>query len=193
LPYERGYFYFVDTNSKLLAASGGKSSVDTIVLSLLNQRKSGTHLTPQSWLDPVEKELGAAGKHEFETEVVEGRIVVPPSNAFGPCFERQSVPMPIFQLGFEEHATLDSFPRVVRGIVSGSAAEGAGLRDGDRIVSVSPIDMDQLRSSLSKLIHLQIQRRNETIEIEYVPRSSQQADGYQWIRNSQVPDAKCAI
>jgi predicted metalloprotease with PDZ domain len=193
VPYQRGFFYFVDVNHKLLMASKGKVSVDTIVLSLLNRRSRGDRLTPQNWLDEIEKVLGPAGRQEFESVIVHGDTVLAASDAFGPCFDRRSVMMPMFELGFDQHATWDSSPPVVHGVVSGSAAQRAGLRDGDKILSMSPSEVERLRSSLSMRIQLKIERGRDTLEIEYLPRSSQSVEGYQWVHNLGVPDEKCAM
>jgi predicted metalloprotease with PDZ domain len=190
LPYQRGFFYFVDTNQKLLAASQGKVSVDTVVLSVLKRRNDGEELTPQMWKQAVEKELGPAGAEEFEGVIFRGDLVVPASDAFGPCFERKTLQMGVFDLGFDQHKTLDAHPRVVQGLVSGSPADRAGLHNGDAILAVDPLNLDEIRSDVSKQIRLKIKRGEQALEIEYLPRG-QAVEGYEWVRRASVPDDAC--
>lgn len=190
LPYQRGYFYFVDTNQKLLAASKGKVSLDTLILRLQTQKRSGKDLTPQTWKQAIEKELGMAGGQEFESVILQGELVVPASDAFGPCFERQTLQMPGFELGFDQHKTLDAQPRAIQGLVPGSAADKAGLQNGDSVLAVEPVNLDQLRSDVAKRIHLRIRRGDKTLEIDYLPRG-QPVEGYQWIRRANLPDEAC--
>jgi hypothetical protein len=190
LPYQRGYFYFVDTNQELLAASKGKVSLDTIILSLQAQRRSGAELTPQTWKQAIEKELGASGGQEFESVIFQGEVVVPASDAFGACFERQTLPMATFELGFDQHKTLDAQPRTIQGLVPGSAADKAGLQEGDSVLAVDPVNLDQVRSDVTKRIHLRIRRGDKTLEIDYLPRG-RPIEGYQWVRRASVPDDAC--
>ncbi len=191
LPYQRGFFYFVDTNQKLLAASGGKVSLDSVLLPQLSRRNNGEQLTPETWKQAMEKELGAAGGEEFEAVIVKGDVAVPASDAFGPCFERHTVQMGIHELGFDQHKTMDIQPRTVQGLVAGSAAEKAGLRNGDAVLAVDPRNVDDLRTDVTKRIHLRIKRGEQTLEVEYLPRG-QPVEGYQWLRRSGVTDEACA-
>lgn len=190
LPYQRGFFYFVDANQKLLSASHGKVSVDSVVLSLLKRRNGGEQLTPQMWKEAIQKELGRSGGEEFEAVIFHGDLVVPASDSFGPCFERKTTQMAAFDLGFDQHKTLDVQPRVVQGLVAGSPADKAGLRDGDVVLAVDPLNLDEIRSDVSRQIHLKIKRGEQVLEIEYLPRG-QPVQGYEWVRRSGVPDNAC--
>ena len=191
LPYQRGFFYFVDTNQKLLAASKGKVSLDTVLLALQADQKSGGQLTPQTWKQAIERQLGAAGGQEFEAVVLRGELVMPALDAFGPCFERETRQMNVFQLGFDQHRTLDVPARTVQGLVPGSAAEKAGLQNDDSVLAVDPMNVDKLRSNVAMRIHLRIRRGDKTLEIDYLPRGGP-VEGYQWIRRAGVPDESCA-
>lgn len=190
IPYQRGFFYFADTNEKFLAVSKGKSSLDAVILDLQAQKRSGQALTPDVWKRAVEAKLGASGAKEFESVILKGDLVVPASSAFGPCFERQTVQMAVFELGFDQHKSLDTQPRTIQGLTSGSAAEKAGLQNGDVVLSVEPGNIDDLRSNAVEHIHLQIKRGDMTREIDYLPRG-QTVEGYQWSRRAQVPDDAC--
>jgi len=191
VPYQRGFFYFVDTNQKLLAASKENISLDTLLLSLQVQKRKGKELTPEIWKQAVEAELGASGAREFESVILQGELVVPASDAFGLCFERQTLRMATFELGFDQHKSLDAQPRTIQGVAPGSAAAKAGLENGDRVLALDPVNIDDLRSDGVKQIHLQIKRGDMTREIDYLPRG-QAVAGYQWVRRAQVRDDQCA-
>lgn len=191
LPYQRGFLYFADTDRKLLTGSHGKVSLDTVVLPLIAARNSGEKLTPEAWRAAVGKQLGPEGEREFDSVILHGALIVPASNAFGPCFERQEIKMQIFDLGFDQHKSLDVEPRVIQGLEPGSPAEKAGLRNDDTVLSVDPPDIDRLRSHLTERISLRVKRGSDVLEIDYLPRSSQTIDGYEWTRDPSVPDEKC--
>jgi len=86
---------------------------------------------------------------------------------------------------------MDIQPRTVQGLVAGSAAEKAGLRNGDAVLAVDPGNVDDLRTDVTKRIHLRIKRGEQTLEVEYLPRG-QPVEGYQWLRRSGVTDEACA-
>ena len=192
LPYQRGFLYFADTNSKLLAGSHGKISLDTLILPLIARRNSGEKVTPETWRTAVAKQLGSEGEHEFDSIILHGDLVVPASDAFGPCFERREAKMQLFDLGFDQHKSLDVDPRVIRDLEPDSPAEKAGLLNGDIVVSLDPPDIDRLRSHLTERISLRVKRGNDILPIDYLPRSSQAVQGYEWTRRPSVPDNKCA-
>jgi hypothetical protein len=98
--------------------------------------------------------------------------------------------MGTFDLGFDQHKSLDVQPRVVQGLVGGSAADKAGLQNGDLVLAVEPKGVDDLRSDVTKHIHLQIKRQEKTLDVEYLPRGKP-VEGYQWIRRESVPDGDC--
>jgi S1-C subfamily serine protease len=99
--------------------------------------------------------------------------------------------MNVFQLGFDQHRTLDVPARTVQGLVPGSAAEKAGLQNDDSVLAVDPMNVDKLRSNVAMRIHLRIRRGDKTLEIDYLPRGGP-VEGYQWIRRGGVPDESCA-
>lgn len=191
LPYERAFFYFVDVNQKLLAASHGSVSLDTVVLSLLARQKRGEELTSGVWRKAIEKELGAPGVQEFDSVIIHGDVVVPTSDAFGPCFQRTPLRMGGYELGFDQNKTLDTRPPVVRGVVTGSAAAKAGLRDGDTVLAVEPMEVQRLRGDVTMRIRLTIKRSAGPQTIDYLPRSGA-VEGYEWVRRPGVADDTCA-
>ena len=108
-----------------------------------------------------------------------GRLVVPPSDSFGPCFARTTAPLRRYVLGFDS-AVLIEPRRIVRGLQPESAAAAAGLRDGDEIVK--PIPQDAIQADQTALLHLQIRRSGELLDVAYLPRG-ETVHAYQWERS----------
>ncbi len=190
VPYDRGFFYFAEVNAKLRAATAGKKSLDDLIRVMIEQQKQGKPVTQQTWLDSVEKILGASAIKEFQSVIVEGQTLAPDPDAFGPCFERHPMTLRTFDFGFDERASLYIPPRLIHGLVKGSAAEAAGLRNGDEVLE--PIDTDAVRSNPEMKVKLKIRRGDKVMEIEYLPRGAE-VQGYDWVRIPHVPDAQCRI
>jgi membrane-associated protease RseP (regulator of RpoE activity) len=80
--------------------------------------------------------------------------------------------------------------RVVRGLVSGSAAARAGLRNGDAIVK--PVPQDAVQESQTATLTFLIKRGDKEFAITYLPRG-EIVPAYQWKRVPGVPEATCRV
>jgi membrane-associated protease RseP (regulator of RpoE activity) len=80
--------------------------------------------------------------------------------------------------------------RIVRGLVSGSAAERAGLRNGDQIVK--PVPQDGIQANQTEILHLEIKRDGKVFSLSYLPRG-ETVQAYQWERVAGVPDSDCLL
>lgn len=188
LPYDRGSFYLTSIDAEVRAKSGGKRKLDDLTFAMLDRQKRGLSYDTNAWLELVTAELGPQAKLEFEA-MMAGKLVVPPTGAFGPCFKRETVPYRIFELGFDS-ASLTANPRRVKGLVPGSAAEKAGVRDGDEITTAVVLDAIQGDADAELTIHLK--RAGQPLEITYLPRGKS-VEGYRWARVANVPDTACGI
>jgi len=115
--------------------------------------------------------------------------VIPASEAFGPCFRRVEKTLRRFDLGFGRESLFEE-PRRVRGLVEGSEAAMAGLREGDTILR--PMPLERVQADQDRKLRLPIQRGGEVLEIEYLPRG-EPVQGYLWERIAETPDAGCAL
>ena len=75
-------------------------------------------------------------------------------------------------------------------MAKGSAADTAGLRDGDEIVDYT--DYLEVLKTPDGIMKLTIRRGDGERRIEYLPRGDF-IDAYEWERVTTVPDAKCRI
>ncbi|MBN1223768.1 MAG: peptidase M61, partial [Candidatus Aminicenantes bacterium] len=188
IPYDRGSLYLAHVDAKIRAASKGKRSLDDVTLTMFDRRRNGEETTKEMWLELLEKELGPSALAEFDAVIIRGEDFVPDSGAFGPCFERIAAKLRVLELGFDQRKSLYTSDKRLTGLVKGSAAERAGLRNGDQVLN--KIDHRALRNDENLLLKLKVRRGDETLEIEYLPRG-ESVDGYKWVRIPGVPDADC--
>lgn len=188
LPYDRGAFYMAIVDAQIRAKSGGKRRLDDVTKAMIARRDAGQPHDTAAWLELVTKELGPQAKTEFDA-MMAGKLLVPPSDAYGPCFKREAASFRAFELGFDS-ASLTTTPRLVKGVVAGSNAYKAGVREGDEIAEA--VVLDAVQAKPQQTITLEIRRDGRDLQITYLPRGGAQ-DGYRWARVPKVPDNQCAI
>lgn len=188
LPYDRGSLYFAQLDAELRKASQGKRSLDDLVLQMIARRRQGLPVNEGAWVSLVHRALGARGVAQFNT-MMAGKLIVPPSDAFGPCFVRTTAPLRRYELGFDSTVLMEP-ARIVRGLIPGSEAARAGVRDGDRIVK--PVPQDAIQADQGAKLTLLIARGGKTFQITYLPRGAT-VRAYQWRRRRGVPDGHCGL
>ena len=188
LPYDRGSLYFAQVNAEVRRRTHGRRSLDDLVLRMIARHRQGQPVAEATWISLVRQALGSRGVAQFHA-MMSGKLVVPPSDAFGPCFARTTAPLRRYQLGFDSQVLMEP-SRTVRGLVPGSAAARAGLRDGDRIVK--PVPQDSIQADQHATLTLLIERNGRTFPITYLPRGAT-VTAYQWRRRLGVPDADCRL
>jgi hypothetical protein len=185
LPYDRGSLYFAVLDTQLRAASRGRRGLDALLLEFLARRRQHLPLDETAWCALLGRELGPAGPAAFRA-MLDGALQLPDSGAFGPQFVRISKPLRRYQLGFAPEVLVEP-RRVVRGLIAGSAAAQAGLRDGDEITR--PVPQDAVQANQRATLTLQIVRDGKPLTIKYLPRA-ETVDAWQWQLAPLLPDAK---
>lgn len=186
LPYDRGAMYFAVLNGKIRKASGGKRSIDDLIMVMIRKFQANEPLSEQIWVDLVRKELGEDGVATHRS-MMAGGLMLPASEDFGPCFRRVVKKMPRFDLGFD-NASIVANPKVIKGLKPGSAAEKAGLRNGD-IVTYG-VSLDAVQGDMKRKLELQVTRDGKTFPLSYYPRG-EAVDAYQWERVPGVAENVC--
>lgn len=187
LPYDRGAMYFAVLDGKLRRVSGGKRSVDDLIQTMMLRVRDGQPVSESVWVELLRKEIGDDGPATHGS-MMAGRLMLPESDDFGPCFRRIVKKMRQFDLGFD-NASIVSNPKIIRGLKADSAAAKAGLRDGDQVTYA--VALDAVQGDLDRTLTLQVTRGNETFPITYRPRGAV-VDAYQWERIPDVADAACS-
>lgn len=193
VPYTRGALYAAELDAAIRRASRGARSLDAMMRALYQAALSAPvgeaglrELPPAAFRQAVRRELGQPGVDRFDAVIGRGAPPDPPSDAYGPCFQRVPRAIPLFQLGFDDRQSLVE-PRAIRALVAGSAAARAGLVEGDELVSVE--------SSLlfpDKEAVVTIQRGGKPVVVRYLPASaSPPRAGFAWVRVASVPAPRC--
>jgi predicted metalloprotease with PDZ domain len=188
LAYDRGMLYFAAVDDAVRKKSGGKRSLDQLMLHMLALESQGTRLSNKDWETELRMELGDSAVAEFH-EFLSGKMPIPASDAFGPCFVRTVARARRYELGFSP-AVLRETRRVIRGLVPGSAAEQAGLQNGDEILN--PVPQDEIQGNQTELLKLDIRRKGQDFAVSYLPRG-EEVEVYQWARSAGIPDSQCGL
>jgi predicted metalloprotease with PDZ domain len=181
LPYDRGSMYFAVLDGELRSASDGKQSLDDLVLAMIERRRKHLPADTAAWRKELSKHLGAEGVKQFNA-MLNGAVMLPQPTDFGPCFTRASRPMRRYELGFNPKVLVEH-KRIVRGLIPGSAADRAGVRNGDELTK--PIPQDVIQGQQQALLTLELARNGKPLQIQYLPRG-ETVSAYQWIRLPRV-------
>lgn len=184
LPYDRGSMYLAAVNDRIRKASDGKRSLDDVILALSDRDRRGLPNTASVWVELLTKEYGPEAAAEYEA-MLAGAEMLPASDAFGMGFRRTTAKLRRFDLGFDPKV-MNLNPRIIRGLVPGSAAAQAGLRDGDEIVK--PVGLDAVQEDQNRMLTLRILRGGKEFDATYLPRG-ETMDSWQWERVPGVADA----
>jgi predicted metalloprotease with PDZ domain len=186
IPYDRGAMYFAILDSKIRKTSNGKRSVDDLVRYIVERNRNGLPTDEAYWVDMLQHELGEDGV-SLHKAMMSGDSLVPDSDAYSPCFRRIAAQIRRYELGYnQKRAAVDG---VVEGLIAGSEADKAGIREGDKIVLRTNTDGAQ-RDPQMKL-NVKISRAGNTVPITYLPRGAAVA-GYQWERAADAAATSCA-
>jgi hypothetical protein len=177
LPYDRGSMYFAVVDGEVRVASNGTQSLDDLVLAMLERHRNHLPAGEEAWREQLKAHLGDKGIAEFDA-MLAGAIMLPQSKGFGPCFVRISKPLRRYQLGFEPRVLIEQ-KRIVRGLIPGSAAETAGVRNDDEITK--PVPQDLIQGQQDAMLTLELLRDGKPLKISYLPRG-ETVDAYQWTR-----------
>ncbi|MCM5548234.1 hypothetical protein [Xanthomonas hortorum] len=174
LPYNRGSMYFAQLDAAIRAHSAGKRSLDDLVLAVIAEHRAGRPVDEALWRKLLLAEAGRQAVADYQAMQM-GKLVLPPSNAFGPCFRRVLRKTRPFDPG----VAMSTFasPKKVVGLIAGSEADKAGLRNGDTVLKGGP--GDALLNDPGQTMTLTIRRGAQTFDVTYLPRGAP-VDTYQW-------------
>jgi predicted metalloprotease with PDZ domain len=186
VPYGRGWLYLQQTDAAIRAASKGRRSLDDVVKEIRRRQVANKPYGIPVWLELVGQEIGPAVAKASYDHMVSGGLLKPPPGLYAPCLMVVSHPDRPFQLGFARASLNDD--RLVRDLVPGSAAEQAGVRNGDVIVETS--DINEVRRDEALSLTLTLRRGETQTTVSYLPRGAP-VEGYRFARDPKVPDAAC--
>src|SRR5690554_4099369 len=162
VPYGRGFMYLSNADAKIRAASEGASGLDTLVLQINALQALDERVGNARWQELLADYIGASAYSAHEA-MVNGELIVPHPQAWGPCFAPYETQVRIFELGFDR-MNLGQ----VTNLVADSDAAQAGLQEGDTIVSFTPLK--GLRADAQAEMTIVVERAGETHSFTYLPR-----------------------
>lgn len=174
LPYNRGAMYFADLDAKLKARGS-----NVTVLGLINEMSerigAGEASDRHTWLDLLGKRVGPWAVDDWN-DMMAGKVIFPADGAFGPCMHARRQDVRIFDLGFASPVRLNA-GSTIGGLVAGSPAERAGLRNGDTLQAGT--DITPAVRSLDETVTLHVIRDGKPLSFTFDPRGGSQP-GMAW-------------
>lgn len=160
--YQRGLLLGLRWH-RLARNKGISDGIDRLFKSLVNRGREGGFLVSNHVIRQVGKRvLGEWFGAEFDRFVTNAETVDIPADALAPELVGELTAVYAYELGFDQQRSLKE--RKVHGLVRGSAAERAGLREGDQLAGWSIQGDSDIRVKLS------VRRGGKTTRIAYYPR-----------------------
>jgi hypothetical protein len=91
VPYQRGVLYFADLDAKIRAATGGQENLHSFTREIFGKREEDeTFLFDHDkWKELLAAKIGPSAPEDFTDIIINGKTIIPATDAFGPCFERR--------------------------------------------------------------------------------------------------------
>lgn len=143
--------------------------IDDIIRAICDSRRKGEKVQKKDWLKHLAYWIGEhEAERHFREMLLDGKVneLGDMLKAFGGTYGPQPVEQEILCMGFGRESLDDG---VVTGVIEGSRAQQAGLKDGDMIVWHSRPEACQIH--FDKTFKLTIDRNGESLDIEYWPRT----------------------
>lgn len=177
LPYQRGELLALRWDSELRAH--GRSLPE--MLRELTRPSAGTRRSSDKSTLATDRLLTAMSLalRDVQSDVTRlietGESFDYSEDLLGPCFTMQPTTYTRFELGFDHQGSMKE--RRVIGLVPGSAAERAGLRDGDNLRSWSIQFDDPMHDA-----QLSVERDGIVLAINYLPASNATVAGVEYVQ-----------
>lgn len=175
--YYRGLMYLAELDGMVSKETQGEKSMDDVIVDLHKLRREGK---PCGLTTLKEKVAGLIGQEKFDTSyeaMFKGHLIIPSED----CLERYGMKLVRmewhkFELGFRTQSMREF---KVRGLVSGSAADKAGVREGD--VIVRGFMVWGVEDEMDVPMRLTVLREGKEVEFEWWPRSDELVEAYGWV------------
>ncbi|KAJ4400900.1 hypothetical protein N0V82_010892 [Gnomoniopsis sp. IMI 355080] len=152
--------------------------LEELVRQLCTRRKDGEKIQRAHWIAGIAYWLGPEEAEEHFRRMLEDRGQVSElsdmESSFGTTYGPQLVEQEGLEFGFDKSSLEEG---VVSGVVKGSRAAEAGLRDGDQVTRYSRSWVCELDCGAK--FKLEIERDGERLNIEYRPRSREKVSSWQ--------------
>ncbi|KAK4158936.1 protein lap1 [Cladorrhinum sp. PSN259] len=178
-PYTRGFIYLATVQGIIHRATRGEKSLDDIVLELYRRFLAREKCQTEEFIELLAGIVGNETAQASFASMTNGSLIVPSSDAFakfGLKMVRQDAEK--LDLGFDSRYLGSR----VQGLKTGSRAEQAGLREGDKIVRSWALW--GAGDSLDNQMEVVVQRNGSDVAIRYWPRSYAKVENWEWVEYS---------
>ncbi len=171
LPYLRGMLLAMQWNAQIRQASGGRQSLDDVMHGLLAAATAPdgqpAALTPAHVNSVLARFTGRDELPAMARHVTQGQALAPSPLWLGPHAQLVWQDLPVFELGFDRERLIKD--KLVDGVVPGSAAWAAGLRDGQPIQGASIYGND-----VNRAVQVKLRQDDGSVrEVSFLPRAAQ--------------------
>lgn len=182
VPYGRGFAFGMKLNGLIREATGGTASLDDVVVRLADlAQQRGQHLDVSDLTSLLSEHICRPA--ELIKDMRAGRIVIPREDSLESLPFRTRLArrdLEAFELGFDEAALLQG-AHILTGLVGGSRAECAGLKNGDRVFMLFGSAYNVAKSNVGKTLKLRVEREgSRPFIVEYWPRSWDTVEAYEY-------------
>ena len=165
VPYQRGLLLGLRWH-RLARDRGVAGGLDGLVRTMVDKARTESFRASNERIRSTGIRLfGDWFAGEFERYVVRAETVDVPADALAPELAGAVETIHDFALGFDRKRSLKD--KRVRGLVAGSAAAAAGLKEGDELTGWN------VHGNPKQAIRLQVRRDGELRVIEYLPRGAE--------------------
>ena len=169
-PYLRGFFLALGWETEIRVHSEGASDMSDALRALKAKAKAEAAeefptLTPDYLSAHFSEWTGRDVSSDITRYINEGKTIVPSTDDVGVCYELENVPISKYDVGFDVVATFTD--GIIKGVVSGSTAEEAGLEDGMQLRA----RVSGGQGDTSGPITLELSEGERIFQISYLPIS----------------------
>ena len=172
VPYRQGALLAANWNTALRRDTGDRVSLDDILRDLLRASRAAEGVPPSAAaLLPalICKRGGPDIAPDLANIVQNGGLAAPDPEALGPGYTLQTRRIPAYDLGFDIDALLRD--KTITHLKGGSAAESAGLREGQRVIGYDRI----VPGDTSRPIEITVQDISGTHTLSFYPQGASAA------------------
>lgn len=176
--YSRGFVFLAQLDGLIGQATAGEKSLDDVILGLYELRVEGKPCTIRELAGIVSDLIGREAFDAVYAAFFRGDLIVPDEDCLLGRYGLKLVRMDWhrFELGFETNS-LRAFN--VSGLVEGSNAEKAGVREGDKIIKT--FMLWTVEDSLDGKMKMTVLREGDEVDLEWLPRSDEVVEAYGWV------------
>jgi len=163
IPYQRGFLLAARWNA-IAADRGHDDAMVAWFRDMVERaRTDGFRLSNESIRADGVARFGEWFAAEFDRYVIDAKTIELPMDAFSPILRAERRAIHSFELGFDGERSFRAAR--VHGLVPGSAAAEAGVREGDRLLAWDVVLGDPDREA-----ELVVRRENSQVTLRYLPR-----------------------